>query len=438
VERQQLPTHAFFLGGGNMWIHCPVVINGKTFIGNNVNSGISIYLTASTGATIRSEFNDEFRMIQGDSTQEAHLANAIFRGPAYFQGGRLMLVSPPAVNVIFEEGFGGNTAFRTHGGHTPQVLSGRSAVLAGSFNSAGGRLSMGNNTRLLHIDDAARFPANFYTGNPLVELRDTISNAEVLRQLNMSAEQPPAFNIDLRHIPENRIYDLPSPAISPFLGWATNPITGNHLQDWFRNPGQGGRPPLHVDTIGNSWLVIRTSTAAATHFGNGTVNFDGRAVIIITGTASGNASAGSGFPSVDTTQGVVLFYKQPSATSQQINYTGINGTFRGMFFNGCPRTHINLSAATGGWTANGAFYNAPGASGSVIQFGAGAAGRITVNYRESVICEIAQLGVFGFIPNNAQCSTGDGDDDTDGMSIFRPIPRTLYPNTRTEMVNRSF
>ena len=458
-----IPTHAFFLGGGNMWIHCPVTINGRTYIGNRGNTGTALFLTGATGATIRSHFNGEFRMYQSDGVEASNLANATFTGPAYFEGGNLWFVDNS--EIIFQQGFGGSTMFFRHGGGAVSAPSGSVVLASGYQRLLTYAITLGANTRLHYVNSGnyfnvapggytslpARqeitnrtamdnFPGNAISGGTIANFQShpSISPAQAKTYLFGSAlEEPQGFSIDLSQIPENRIYNLPNPGAHPYLGWDSDPITGNHLQNWFDNPGQGGRPHLHIDRADKPWLVIRTSSAASTRFGNGTVNFTGRAVIIVTGTTSGDAAAGTGFPSVNTDpnqgqEGIILYYKQPSTNrDQQINHPGINGTFRGMFFNGCSRTMINLSAAAAGWTANGAFYNAPGATGSVIQFGAGAAGPITVNYNQAVICEIANLGVFG---ENVSCEPDDGDGGGGAIQLQRVPGETV----RASLLNRSF
>ena len=430
-------TNALYLGGGNMWIHCPIeVIGGDTYIGNRDNNSQAVYQSAGLSATTRSDFHGEFRMYQAPGVKASDFMNVIFHGPAYFEGGDVTFLKYNTTPTTFEKGFGGSTMFYSQTSNL-DVSNGTSSkknrvVLSNGFQRAGSYSinMLGSNTELYYLSTGQyynypnppntstrtvinNFPTGGVTGSYTPYSRSNITNSEALDLLGMSTIEPPAFTIDLSQI-ESYAYNVP-------IASNTFSISGAQLQTWYNNP-----PAPLYNKNGVNWLVIKISGGVniGNYFQSGGSGFTGKAIIIY------EAGSGQYLPNVAPT-GNVLFYVPSTVSTTKIDFNQLQGNFRGLFYNGSAVTNLNLSAALTGWGVTGAFYNAPGAVGSVIQFGAGAAGKITVTFDKSALNELQDLGIIKF----------DGSSSTTPPTLQR-LPAYAEPYgvefIKAEQVGRLF
>ncbi|MCL2843846.1 MAG: hypothetical protein FWE23_00090 [Chitinivibrionia bacterium] len=442
VEMQNIPRHALFSGGGNLWIHTPVTINGPAFVGGRtaVAGGlIAINVPAQT-----SMFNGEFVLVQPADAEQSLIMNIDFMSSALFEGGQVHFTN---ANSRFHGRFGGSSTF-TAVGADAEIENGTAArrnlvMLSGTFADrlqnhpvdpwppAGGITDPGHapssiigsglrfrgtNTALIRRNNT---DVQYYTG-PLscpnwcaspgnVEIINNMTLDQISDSLGITDRNPPAVGMNIEHlIPRHH----------------SETINGSTLNNLWENNTK------YTDRAGREWLILEVGNPNIIAINPGGT-FNHRAVIIVRPGTTGNTGTGGSLFNMGDSANVLLFFPQNFAGTW--SYAEIQGNFRGMFYNASPDAQINLSAATGaGWIVNGSFYNAPETANSRIVLGTGQVGRITVNYNQQVICEIADLGVF--VPN-VNCDPDNGGGGGGGIPELRRIPEE---RVRTELLNRSF
>jgi hypothetical protein len=182
---------------------------------------------------------------------------------------------------------------------------------------------------------------------------------------------------------------------------------------------------MYTDEELNKWLVIK-ATGAAT-FGGGGDGFTKRAIII------NESNGGASLPNV--TSGNILFYIPPEFNSN-LNFNTSEGQFRGMIYNASQNAQINITPlSSSGWTINGAFYNVGKVGenmspGKTMQFHGGY--RVTINYDKGVMCDLANLGIFG---KDAICDDDNKNIGTTGK--LQRIPPALF-SPKTDLLSREF
>jgi Tfp pilus assembly protein PilV len=425
-----LPDHAVYLRGGNMWIHCPITINGPTFIENQTNMSNAFYQTGGGGAP--SFYNGQFRLVQGNNAPLSHFHMGNFSEAAYFQGGITQFTGTiPATHVNnFNGGFGGNSNFILYTANV-NVAANRTVAFSSDDDEQGGTATFGGSGVInlgadveVHYANNVTLPTNI-TGTS----RPILTNAQALGLLGMDINEPPAPRITISQAIINRRFLYNGGNGHGVTGARLNQLWTERTGNRFPFQGVGGSPtPVPLD---DQWLVIEVSGDAP--FGGGGTPFNRKAIII-------NRSMGGGsLPEVGP-DGIILFFI-PEDGPTRSNFNMAAGNFRGVIFNASRNTQINISSLVAGWNIRGAFYNigvgnTQMASEASLQLGTGQAGRITIDYDRQVICELAKLGIWG---DGIECDDdGGGGGGAGGSNIFQPIPRNLYPSARAEMVNRSF
>jgi len=428
------PTHAFYLGRGDMWIHCPVTINGDTYVGkkNSIpgTTAIKHNQSSSTPDGATSYYNGEFRLYQSSPADTVELADEVFNGPAYFESGTVLFSFYNTYNSQFNQGFGGSAIFHTQGGNA-SVKTGYPAIFSNDAQfktTSSYKLNFAANCSLIYVP-SSNFAAGFYSGTtPGIRTPSNISNVNVLNKLGMDPQEPPACIIDLKEITDNEaqyIYDF-----------TTASVTGATLNNWYNNPSMRGGKQLY-----KNWMVLRTTKQQTDTFVGMGAGFTGKAIIIYRGSGgTGNYQTGT-LPQVDD-NGMILFYiPEQDAVNGSFTFSQVQGKFRGLFYNASPNSRVSISVigtnsgwgTVGNWTVKGGFYNAGKIKGtannSLIQLGAGGAGRVTITYDPEVMDALKELGVL--------------KPDMDASSPDNPpelvqIPTTLFPKVKAELLSRSF
>ena len=406
------PTHALYLGGGNMWIWCPIEVHGgPTYVGNrnsDKNAAKAIKHNSSSTTDNKSIYDKEFILVQGKDDYEVELANEEFRGPAYFEGGKVIFsyINQTRDDNVFYSHFGGNALFTATDANAtvknnsnPQYNSPSKNIVmlsggfSSAFNSSGGYgLKFDNsinndNSQFVYVSNDY-FENNtqnikFYTGSPYIPspLPNSMTPDYIAKTLGITNRNPPAHKIELND-------DIKGKKLIHNNMMAYGSVTENFLTEKWNDHTNN-----YTDDKGREWLVLEEN---GPHPYKSDGSFFGKRAIIIHKSTS--LSFDGSFLNVSN-NGNILFYvdKDVSVSGTGLAANQITGTFRGMFYNASSNAAINLSPAGNGWTVNGAFYNAPqtpgATSNSVIQFGTGANSKLTVNYDEAALQEFVDLGV---------------------------------------------
>jgi len=384
-------THALYLGGGNMWIHSPVTVNGSTYIENIRGTSSAIYHSAGNVALARdtSRWNGEFWLYQEGTVGSLSLGRERFNGPAFFESsdGTHNVQFVGTVDNIFRRGFGGNSHFIRNSTGPVTVPAGQPVVLYGGGSVNLGTIGVTPTTRNTGEETltALGFASTRRPTAPQIVLTQTIRN---LGTSNKTA-----------------------------LGVTNSErLTGKRLNELWTTAGNARRIEA---TDGNQWLVLNVTgdnlTPNALH---GNLNPDDgefihRAILIVT-----SGGGGDNFINVAKTRnaadqviggGNILIYI-PSDVSGTFSTHQTCGNFRGLIYNASQNMAMNFSIAQPGfctntWSVSGSFYVVrpmPGTgNNSSIQLGAGGAYRVTINFDQNVVNEIAALGIIGGVAGPA-------------------------------------
>ena len=425
IQTVKAEMQALYLGGGNMWIHCPITVNGDTYIGNYGNSSNALYHTGGTSASEPySNYNGKFRLYQSDDAPSSQLSYENFKGPAYFKGGKVMFIRP---DINFAQGFGGSAEFQLYDQGNVNVAANSKVIMSNKLTNANDSLKIifEENCKLIYNKNKqtpSNYPEKFWRNIEDKDIDNTkidISDDFILDNLGMSRAEPPAFKIKLSNDIINKAMSITSLQYHHTLdGNALNNLYDNNPKNRYKNPKDG-----------KEWLVLQTESQ---NFGGTTGAFNKRAIIIHKG------QGGNQIPNVDMNSGNILFYLPEnnelglgiSGAAAVVNYSQLQGTFRGMFYNSSPDTEINLAAGTGGWKVKGAFYNigSPNGSNKSIQFGVGSVNRITFEYDEAALQEFIDLGILEPVRYTPP-------PDNNRIDI---IPTSIYPKGKSVLLSRSF
>jgi hypothetical protein len=441
------PEFAMFLRGGFMRIHSQMIVSGgPVFLDNTEGNERSIDLAwiladnaglTNRGVRGRSEFRNGFYLVQTNGmvgALAAQLADVEFGGGAYFEGGEVMFFNSQdpiraAANatINFNRGFGGNSRFNFWE-RGIQVANNMSAMFSAgvTFNNnlIGGAppINFGVGGFLRGANLPENLAAGGFAANNTAATRD-----EILTTLGLNQETPVPFII----------FPQALTALARDMNNSER-ITGAQMNDWLADANANN---IFTDGRGERWLVLRLLAGSGFAVNDNTI-FTGRAVVIAESPDILSLPRIRANANVEE-NGVVLFYipNGQNATNIMINNnqlgmegSGIGGTFRGMIYNAANNIEINITS-DGTWRLLGALYNVgtpPNAPTRVINFQGGR--RTEIEYDINVMCELANLGIFGA---GIICNPNGGGGGNATTPIQR-IPFALYPRVRTELLNRSY